>query len=162
MSMSGNVKPGDRLPPLQIGITAAHVVGGAIASRDWQPQHHDRDYAINAKLPDIILNTPSQLGWFCRYATDWTGPHGRVGRTSLKMRRPVCPGDSVCFTGVVEWACADARIGQWVQLGLAMTRGDETVSTAKLMIAMPSADGGRPWHVADDDWQPPAFQASEV
>lgn len=161
MSVPRNVKPGDALPSLQISLTAAHVVGGAIASRDWQPQHHDRDYAIKAKLPDIILNTPSQLGWFCRFATDWTGPHGRVGRTSLKMRRPVCPGDAVLFTGVVDWTCPDARSGQWIQLSLAMTRENETVSTAQLMIAVPSADGVEPWQVADADWQPPAFRSVE-
>ncbi len=160
MSFPLTVKPGDKLPPLHVQITAAHVVGSAIASRDWQPQHHDRDHAVRAKLPDIILNTPSQLGWFCRYATDWCGPHGRVGRTKLEMRRPICPGDALAFGGVVEWAGDDSSSGRWIELSLTMARGPEVVSSARLMLALPTANGVNPWKVKGADWAPPHFQDS--
>ena len=39
------VNVGDELPELVIPITATAIVGGAIASRDFTPVHHDTAYA---------------------------------------------------------------------------------------------------------------------
>ncbi len=41
----GEVGEGQELPPLTYPVTATTVVLGAIASRDWRPMHHDRDFA---------------------------------------------------------------------------------------------------------------------
>ena len=37
---------GQELPPLDLKITPTLVAGGALASRDYTPVHHDRDAAI--------------------------------------------------------------------------------------------------------------------
>ena len=74
-----DVKVGDALPSLSVDVTATTVVLGAMASRDWRPMHHDRDFAQNQGVKDIFLNTPNQAVWFERFVTDWTGPYGRVG-----------------------------------------------------------------------------------
>ncbi len=39
------VKPGDALPELAFEVKPIDVVLGALASRDWRPQHHDYKYA---------------------------------------------------------------------------------------------------------------------
>ena len=39
------VKAGDALPELAYDVTATTVVLGALASRDWRPMHHDKDFA---------------------------------------------------------------------------------------------------------------------
>ena len=63
----GDVSIGDVLPELGVDVTATTVVLGALASRDWRPMHHDRDFAINRNgTQDIFLNTPNQAAWFER------------------------------------------------------------------------------------------------
>ena len=58
---------------------------GALASRDWRPMHHDKDFAQNQGVENIFMNTPNQAAWFERYLTDWTGPlTGRSSRTSQR------------------------------------------------------------------------------
>ena len=88
-------KPGDRLPRLELEVGARMVIMGASSSRDWQPQHHDHDWAVNrAGTRDIFLNTPNQGGWIERYLTDWAGPRGRLGKMRFRMRRSICTGDT--------------------------------------------------------------------
>ncbi len=100
--LHGDVTAGDRLPDLGHDVTATTVVLGALASRDWRPMHHDRDFAVHRNgTRDIFLNTPNQAAWFERYVTDWTGPTGRLGRMTFRMNTPVFPGDRMAFSATV-------------------------------------------------------------
>ena len=97
----GDVSVGDELPELSYPVTATTVVLGALAARDWRPMHHDKDFAVNRNgTQDIFLNTPNQAAWFERYLTDWTGPHGRLGRVTFRMLGSVFPGDTM----TLRWA----------------------------------------------------------
>lgn len=152
--MSRKVQKGAHLPPHSVRITARHIVLGAMASRDWQPQHHDHEYARAANLPGVILNTPAQTQWFIGYATAWAGPEARPARWRLSMKAPISSGDEVDFSGVVEAVKTDAAGHDWVVFNLAMTRGDQTVSTFRLLCAV----GEGVWQRLGADWQPPAFE----
>ncbi len=82
----GDVAAGDALPALDYEVSATTVVLGALATRDWRPMHHDKDFAVHRNgTRDIFLNTPNQAAWFERYLTDWTGPHGRRARVTFRM-----------------------------------------------------------------------------
>ena len=99
----GEVAEGDLLPELAYDVSATTVVLGALASRDWRPMHHDKDFAVERNgTQDIFLNTPNQAAWFERFLTDWTGPHGRLGRMTFRMLGSVFPGDTMVFSGVVD------------------------------------------------------------
>jgi acyl dehydratase len=39
------ISVGDTLPPLVHEATTTSIILGALASRDWRPMHHDRDFA---------------------------------------------------------------------------------------------------------------------
>ena len=81
---------------------------GALATRDWRPMHHDKDFAQQRNgVRDIFLNTPNQAAWFERYLTDWTGPHGRLGRMRFRMKDSVFPGDRMQFRARVEKVAQD-------------------------------------------------------
>ena len=111
------VKPGDVLPELGYDVTATTVVLGALASRDWRPMHHDKDFAQQRNgVRDIFLNTPNQAAWFERFVTDWTGPYGRLGRMKFRMKDSVFPGDRMVFRGKVEGVATDATGCGWVDL----------------------------------------------
>ena len=90
-------------PRCDYEVSATTVVLGALATRDWRPMHHDKDFAVNRNgTQDIFLNTPNQAAWFERYLTDWTGPHGRLGRVTFRMKGSVFPGDTMSLRGVVR------------------------------------------------------------
>ena len=84
---------GQELPPLDLKITATLVAGGALASRDYTPVHHDRDAAVAQGLPDMFMNILTTQGLCSRYVTDWAGADARVTRVRTKLGGPNMPGD---------------------------------------------------------------------
>lgn len=145
----------DRLPDLMVGVTRKMIIAGATASRDWQAQHHDKDAARQAGLPDIIMNNYTQAGLISRYVTDWSGPIGRIGRLRFSMRRPICPENNVHFSGqVVSVERNDDQIA-WIQLDIALNDGEALLTSASVRLAMPADAGARsPWRCPPDEWRP--------
>ena len=111
------------------------MVLGALATRDWRPMHHDKDFAVDRNgTQDIFLNTPNQAAWFERYLTDWTGPHGRLARVTFRMKGSVFPGDTMSLRGVVESTEVDE-----VGCGFVIGRRDARRSTATSRPRVPPA-----------------------
>ena len=75
---------GDVLPPLKIDVTATLIAAGAIATRDFMPVHHDRDYANQQGAPDIFMNILSDTGYCSRFLTDWAGPDAMLRRLAIR------------------------------------------------------------------------------
>ena len=151
----GDVTAGDRLPELHHDVTATTVVLGALASRDWRPMHHDKDFAVERNgTKDIFLNTPNQAAWFERYLTDWTGPYGRLGRVSFKMQGSVFPGDTMVIAGTVDDTEVDDVGCGWVTLSIALRVGDEVKTTCAARMAVPVGEGDNPWRRRGDQWRP--------
>ncbi|MCA9504570.1 MAG: acyl dehydratase [Spirochaetaceae bacterium] len=92
---------GQELPPLDLPITATLVAGGALASRDYTPVHHDRDAANAQGLPDMFMNILTTQGLCSRYVTDWAGPDAIVTRVRTKLGGPNMPGDLLKIRGKV-------------------------------------------------------------
>jgi acyl dehydratase len=90
---------GDELPVLVVDVTASVIVAGAIATRDYMPVHHDRDYAQAQGAPDIFMNILSDTGYCSRFLTDWAGPDARIRRLAIRLGVPVHPGHTLTFTG---------------------------------------------------------------
>ena len=115
----GDVKEGMDLPVLEKFVKPVTVVLGAMASRDWRPQHHDYKFATESNgLDDIIMNTPNLAAWFERYLTDWTGPKGRLGRIRFRMKDSVYPGDTMHFAGKVTKVEEAAPGVGWVEVAI--------------------------------------------
>jgi acyl dehydratase len=95
-----DVEEGDELPPLRMPITLTRCVYLASATRDFSPQHSNRDYARErSKTKDVFVNTPFNLGMIGRFITDWAGPRSSVRRIQMTMRDNVCAGDDMILTG---------------------------------------------------------------
>ena len=151
----GDVAEGDRLPSLQVAVTATTVVLGALATRDWRPMHHDKDFAVNRNgTRDIFLNTPNQAAWFERYVTDWTGPHGRLGRVTFRMLDSVFPGDTMALDGAVTAISVDDTGCGWIGLDLTLSVGGDVKSTCTARVAVPVDDGDNPWRRRLEQWKP--------
>jgi len=98
---SSEIAVGDELPPFELPVTAAVIVAGAIASRDFMPVHHDRDFATAQGAPDIFMNILTTNGYVSRFVTDWAGPEAFVRKIAIRLGAPAVPGQPLCFTGQV-------------------------------------------------------------
>lgn len=153
--LHGDVSIGDSLPVLRYDVTATTVVLGALASRDWRPMHHDKDFAVNRNgTRDIFLNTPNQAAWFERFVTDFTGPHGRLGRVTFRMKGSVFPGDTMELHGLVEDVSVDDTGCGWLELALSLRVGDDEKTTCRARVAVPVDDTDNPWRRSGDRWKP--------
>jgi acyl dehydratase len=150
-----DVAVGDRLPELHYDVTATTVVLGALASRDWRPMHHDKDFAVERNgTRDIFLNTPNQAAWFERYITDWTGPFGRMGRVTFRMRGSVFPGDTMVLDGTVDGVETDDEGCGWVSLSIALRVGEDVKTTCAARVAIPVGEDDNPWGRRGEQWRP--------
>lgn len=95
------IRIGDPITPLVIDVTATVIAAGAIATRDFMPVHHDRDYANAQGAPDIFMNILSDTAYCSRFLTDWAGPNARVARIAIRLGVPVFPGHTLTYTGAV-------------------------------------------------------------
>ncbi|MBW2268053.1 MAG: acyl dehydratase [Deltaproteobacteria bacterium] len=98
---SSEIAVGDELPPFELPVTAAVIVAGAIASRDFMPAHHDRDFAQGQGAPDIFMNILTTNGYVARFVTDWAGPEVMLRKISIRLGGPAVPNKPLRFTGQV-------------------------------------------------------------
>ena len=96
-----DVQVGDKLPELAIDITSGLIVGGAIATRDYEPVHHDKSVAQAAGLPDVFMNILTSQGLMSRFVTDWSGPEAVIKKLDLRLGAPNVPGMVMTITGEV-------------------------------------------------------------
>ena len=149
------VAEGDALPELAVDVTATTVVLGALASRDWRPMHHDYMFATQRNgLQDVFLNTPNQAAWIERYLTDWSGPLGRIGRMTFRMRTSVYPEDRMVFGGTVTGISVDDHGCGWVSVEITLSVGETVATSCTATIALPTRPDDNPWARIDDQWTP--------
>jgi len=96
------VAAGDTLPPLTIHADPTFVVSTALATRDFQDVHHDRDKAQQRGSKDIFVNILTDTGLVQRYVTDWAGPRAVVRSISLRLGVPWYAYDTLTLTGTVS------------------------------------------------------------
>jgi len=131
------VAVGDELPTLTVPLTATLIAAGAIATRDFMPVHHDRDYAAAQGAPDIFMNILSDTGYCSRFLTDWGGPDAMVTRLAIRLGVPVHPGHTVVYTGAVTAVSTEGDLGV-VEIGFraATHLGDHVSGTATLTLPL--------------------------
>ncbi len=129
------VERGEELPPLNLDVTPTVVVAGAIASRDFMPVHHDRDYAQAQGAPDIFMNILTSNAYVSRFVTDWSGPAARVRRIAVRLGAPAVPGYVLHFTGhVTGQSCEEGGRVQEVALKAANDLGSHVTGTVTLQF----------------------------
>lgn len=96
-----DVSLGDQLPALEIPITVTLISGGAVATRDYFPGHHDKDAAQALGSPHVFMNILTTSGLVERFVEGWCGPGGRFRDLRIRLGAPNYPGDSMTFSGEV-------------------------------------------------------------
>ncbi len=132
-----DVQVGDTLPTFVIDVTASVIVAGAIATRDFMPVHHDRDYANAQGAPDIFMNILSDTAYCSRFLTDWAGPEAMVKKLAIRLGVPVFPGAVLTYTGMVTSTSEEHGEGLVeVELRATNNLGDHVTGTAVLSLPL--------------------------
>jgi acyl dehydratase len=122
---------GDELPDLDVPITATAIVAGAIASRDYQDVHHDRELAVAQGSKDIFMNILTTNGYVGRFVSDWAGPEALLLCVDIRLGAPNYPGDTMVLSGRVTEVEGDrVTVGIRGRNGL----GDHVTGTVELSL----------------------------
>ncbi len=128
------VSVGDQLPPLDIEVTTGLVVGGALATRDYEPVHHDKGKAQAAGLPDVFMNILTSQALMTRYATDWSGPEAVVKSLDIRLGAPNVPGMVMTITGKVTARDEDSGVIDIAVMGENNIWGTHMQGTVQLAL----------------------------
>ena len=127
---------GTELPPLSIVASPTFVISAALATRDFQDVHHDRDLAVQRGSKDIFLNILTTTGLVQRFVTDWAGPRALVRGVSIRLGVPAYPYDDLMFTGAVaETVDADGEERFVVAVRGSNSLGDHVTGTVTFAMA---------------------------
>ena len=122
---------GTVLPELSLYGDPTFIVSTAIATRDYQDVHHDRDKAQAKGSKDIFVNILTDTGLVQRYITDWAGPDAVVRSIALRLGVPWYAYDTVTFRGEVT-GVDDGVVT--VKVVGSNSLGDHVIATATLTM----------------------------
>ena len=122
---------GTELPPLTIEATPTFVVSTALATRDFQDVHHDRDSAVQRGSKDIFLNILTDTGLVQRFVSGWAGPEALVRSIKIRLGVPCYAYETLTFTGRVV-----SRSGQDVVVSVSGvdSLGEHVTGTVELTL----------------------------
>ena len=126
-----NVEVGTKLPTLKLYGDPTFIVSTAIATRDYQDVHHDRDKAHAKGSKDIFVNILTDTGLVQRFITDWAGPNAVIKSIGLRLGVPWYAYDTVTFAGevtAVDDDCVTLKVTGSNSLG------DHVIANATLTI----------------------------
>lgn len=96
-----DVNVGDALPICPIPLDPRLIVSTALATRDFQDVHHDRDLANKKGSKDIFMNILTTSGLANRWIGDWAGPDARFQNLKIRLGAPNYPYDIMTMSGSV-------------------------------------------------------------
>ena len=130
-----SVALGDELPERAIPLTTSLIVGGALASRDFTPVHHDPAAARATGMQDVFMNILTTNGLVGRYVTDWAGIDAVVKELAVRLGTPNLPGDSMTLTGKVV---ARDEAGRSVDVEIVGRNAWGNHVTGRVKVALPA------------------------
>ena len=96
-----DLEEGATTDPLEVGpLTRTDFVRYQGASGDFNPIHHDEEYAKGAGFPTVFSVGMLQAGILATFATVWLGADN-IRPFGFQFREQVWPGDVLTCTGMV-------------------------------------------------------------
>ncbi len=128
---------GAEFEPIVIGpITRTHIVRYAGASGDFNPLHHDDEYARSVGNPSIFAMGMFPAGVLATAVTRWLGV-GTVRRYSVRFRSRVWPGDRLTLRGTVAEKAERDGVGLVICALQVLNQNGEAVITGEAEAAYP-------------------------
>ena len=127
-----DVSVGDRLPLKSIPLTPRLVVSTAIATRDFQDVHHDRDLAHAKGSKDIFMNILTSSGLANAWLGDWAGDNAVFKTLKIGLGVPNYPYDLMTMSGTITEIDGDTVT---VAFKGANSLGNHMTGTAEIGLA---------------------------
>lgn len=128
---------GDEMPVSEFGpLTRSHIVRYAGASGDFNPIHHDEEFARSAGMPGVFGMGLLHGGLLGQRLAAWVGL-AAIRAYRIRFTGQVWPGDVLCFSGTVT-GVREQDGEQFADLALEVTRqtGDPAIrATAVAKVA---------------------------
>src|SRR6202008_2184839 len=83
-----------------VPVTPTQIISGALATRDFYPVHHDRDFARAHGNADFLMNSLTTNGILARIAGEWTA-QAPLLRLTTRIIAPAYAHDELSVTGSV-------------------------------------------------------------
>jgi acyl dehydratase len=122
------------LPDQVIDVTPTFVIASALATRDFQDVHHDRDRAVARGSKDIFINILTTTGLVQRYVSAWAGtlsPDAVVRGISIRLGVPCYAGDTLTLTGQLTRVNGAERV---VAVTGRCSLGDHVTGTVRIEV----------------------------
>jgi uncharacterized OB-fold protein len=116
------------LPDWVIDVTPTFVIASALATRDFQDVHHDRDRAVVRGARDIFINILTTTGLVQRYVSAWA-PDAVVRAVSIRLGVPCHAGETLTLSGQVTAADGDEQV---VAVTGRCSLGDHVTATVRI------------------------------
>jgi acyl dehydratase len=92
--------PGEECGPVVVPVTPTQIISGALATRDFYPVHHDRDFARAHGNADFLMNSLTTNGILARIVAEWTR-QAPLLRLRTRIVAPAYAHDELTVTGLV-------------------------------------------------------------
>lgn len=124
-------------PAMRFGpLTVTGIVRYAGASGDFNPLHHDPEFAKAAGLPSVMAHGMLSAGLLGSFVSSWFGP-GSVRRYKVRFTDRVWPGDVLIPRGTAGDVFKAADGSDRVALSLELVReGGGAVITGTAEVAL--------------------------
>jgi uncharacterized OB-fold protein len=117
------------MQPRVIDVTPTFVIASALATRDYQDVHHDRDRAIAGGAKDIFVNILTTTGLVQQYVAAWAGPGAAFRAISIRLGAPCHAGDTLTLAGEVTSVAGTERV---ITVTGRCSLGDHVTATVRL------------------------------
>lgn len=129
---------GQDLEARSIGpVTQTDIVRFAGAGGDFNPLHHDPEYAVRAGLPGVISMGQMQAGMLAAWVADLVHVEHLLG-FSVRFASPLQIGETLTLTGEVD-NVRDTGESSVAELSLSATAGDRVVVSGRARVRVSSS-----------------------
>jgi acyl dehydratase len=136
MSPAPEFVAGTLLPEVKIEVTPTFIVSTALATRDFQDVHHDRDRAVVGGSKDIFVNILTTTGLVQRYVSEWAGPAALVRGVSVRLGVPCYAYETLVLSGQVTGReGTEAGTDLTVAVVGRVSNGEHVSGTVRLSLA---------------------------
>lgn len=133
-----DVEEGKEIPQLVKNPTTQQLVKWAGASGDYYQIHYDKDFALAAGLPGVIVHGRLKSSFLGQLLSDWVGEEGWVKKISVQHRGMDFPGEQLTCKGTVtKKYIQDGEHIVELEIWTENPRGEKT-APATATVALPS------------------------
>ena len=133
-----DVQEGQEIPPFVVdGLTRTDLVRYAGASGDFNPIHHDEEFARMAGNPTVFGHGMLTAGFVAKCVTDFFGPEN-LRRYKVRFASRVWPGDTITCKGRVTRKYEEGGERRIDGELVALRQTGEVAVTGSFSAALPS------------------------